>query len=258
MINMAITAEQRRENIIKAIQLQGKVRVADLSRQYGISEVTIRNDLELLESQKQLNRVHGGAVSISSMYGSMNLSERYATNAEAKKALAERVAELVEDNDTIMMNAGTTLTYVLRALQGKKNISIITNSIQNASKIDSSPFFRVILLGGQIDDRYQFTYGQDTICQLENYHANKCILSLDGIDQAYGLSLYYVNEASTIRKMMELSETVIVAADSSKLGKSAFTKIAPISEMDILVTNHSSKTEEIRALRDEGVVVYEA
>lgn len=255
---MTVTAEQRREDIIRTVQLQGKVKVADLSRQYGISEVTIRNDLELLEAQGQLNRVHGGAVSINSIYGSMNLSERYTTNSDAKKALAEKVAELVEDNDTIMMNAGTTLMYVLRALQGKKNISIVTNSIQNANEINSSPFFRVILLGGQIDDRYQFTYGHDTICQLENYHANKCILSLDGINQTYGLSLYYANEASTIRKMMELSGTVIVAADSSKLGKNTFTKIAPVSSMDILVTNRSDKTEEIRALKDEGVTVYEA
>ncbi len=255
---MTISAEQRRENIIRTIQLQGKVKVAELSRQYGISEVTIRNDLELLELQGQLNRVHGGAVSVNPLYGNMNLNERYNTNVDAKKALAEKVAELVEDNDTIMMNAGTTLTYVLHALQGKKNISIVTNSIQNANEINSSPSFNVILLGGQIDSRYQFTFGHDTTSQLENYHAGKCILSLDGINLSYGLSLYYSNEASTIRKMMELSGTVIVAADSSKLGKSTFTKIAPVSQMDILVTNRSDKTEEVQALRDEGIQVYEA
>lgn len=255
---MTLSAEQRREQIIKNIQQQGKVKVAELSREFGISEVTIRNDLELLESQGQLNRVHGGAVGVNPLYGNMNLNERYNTNVDAKKALAEKVAELVEDNDTIMMNAGTTLTYVLHALQGKKNISIVTNSIQNANEINSSPSFNVILLGGQIDARYQFTFGHDTICQLENYHANKCILSLDGINLSYGLSLYYANEASTIRKMMELSGTVIVAADSSKLGKNTFTKIAPVDQMDILVTNRSDKTEEIQMLKDEGIIVYEA
>ncbi len=255
---MTISAEERRESIIKAVQQQGKVRVADLSREFGISEVTIRNDLELLETQGLLNRVHGGAIMGNPFYGSMNLNERYNTNVEAKKAVAEKVAELVEDNDTIMMNAGTTLTYVLHALQGKKNISIVTNSIQNANEINTSPSFNVTLLGGQIDSRYQFTYGHDTICQLENYHANKCILSLDGINLSYGLSLYYANEASTIRKMMELSGTVIVAADSSKLGKSTFTKIAPVSQMDILVTSRSDKAEEIQALKDEGILVYEA
>ena len=102
---MTISAEERRESIIKAVQQQGKVRVADLSREFGISEVTIRNDLELLETQGLLNRVHGGAIMGNPFYGSMNLNERYNTNVEAKKAVAEKVAELVEDGSTIQLGA---------------------------------------------------------------------------------------------------------------------------------------------------------
>lgn len=253
-----ITAEQRRDDILKEIQTKGKIRVSELSRKFHISDVSIRNDLILLESLGKLNRVHGGAVEPNSLYGRMNSRERYNTNVSAKKALAEKVADLIDDNDTVMMNAGTTLTYVLRALRRKKNISIVTNSIQNASEINQFPAFNVTLLGGQIDSRYQFTYGNDTILQLKNYHAHKCILSLDGISVRSGLSLYYTNEALTIQAMMDLSDTVIVAADASKLGRETFTHVAPVSKMDILVTNRSDKNEEIEALREKGITIYEA
>lgn len=253
------TAEQRREEIVKELQTTGKVRVLDLSRKFGISEVSIRNDLLLLESLGRLNRVHGGAVGPNALYGSMNSSERYNTNVNFKKVLAEKVAELVDDNDTVMMNAGTTLTYVLRALRRKKNISIVTNSIQNANEINQYPTFNVTLLGGQIDPRYQFTYGNDTIGQLKNYHANKCILSLDGVSPTSGLSLYYTNEAPTIRAMMELADAVIVAADASKIGKTTFTRVADVSDIDVLVTNRApEKAKEIEQLKKEGIRVYEA
>ncbi len=253
------TAEQRREEIIKELQNTGKVRVFDLSRRFGISEVSIRNDLMLLESLGRLNRVHGGAVEQSSLYRNVNSNERYNVNINLKKALAEKVAELVNDNDTVMMNAGTTLTYVLRALRQKKNISIVTNSIQNANEINQYSTFNVTLLGGQIDSRYQFTYGNDTIRQLNNYHANKCILSLDGVSSVSGFSLYYTNEVLTIQKMMELSDTVIVAADPSKIGKTTFTNVADVSEVNILVTSHAEdKAKEIELLRKKGICVYEA
>ena len=252
------TTEQRREEILRELQNKGRVHVPDLSRRFGISEVSIRNDLLLLESLGLLHRVHGGAVEPNGLYGSLNPGERYNTNINFKKHLAEQVAELVDDNDTIMMNAGTTLTYVLRALRRKKNISIVTNSIRNANEINQYPSFNVTLLGGQIDPRYQFTYGNDTIRQLKTYHANKCILSLDGVSALSGLSLYYTNEELTIVSMMKLSDTVIVAADASKIGKTTFTTVSDISAVDILVTNRAEeKAKEIELLKKEGIRVYE-
>ena len=121
---MQLTTEQRRESIVAEIHKSGKVKVSDLSEQYDISEVSIRKDLEALEAEGHLKRVHGGAVGLNKLYVNMDLTERFKTNAAAKRALAELAAQFIDDNDTIMMNAGTTLAYVLRALRGKKNISI--------------------------------------------------------------------------------------------------------------------------------------
>lgn len=252
---MNIAVEQRRGEIIELIQRNGSVRVSELARLYSISEVTIRTDLEYLESQGQLTRVHGGAVGTGKLYANMDLSERYMTNATSKRELATLAACLIENNDTIMMNAGTTLAYVLKAIQGKKNISIVTNSIQNALEVSSYPGVNVILLGGEIDAKYQFTHGVDTLAQLEHYHANKCIISVDGIDDKDGLTLYYANESGIVRQMIESSDEVIVVADSSKLGRSAFSRVASLADIDILVTNNKETSPELDALREMGCEV---
>lgn len=255
---MNIAVEQRRAEIVELLSKNGSVRVSELSKLYSISEVTVRSDLEYLESQGQLSRVHGGAVGTGKLYANMDLSERYMTNAASKRALATVAQELIEDNDTIMMNAGTTLAYVLHAIQGKKNISIVTNSIQNALEVSSHPGINVILLGGDIDSKYQFTHGSDATAQLAKYHANKCILSVDGISVSDGLTLYYANEAGIVRGMIESSDEVIVVADATKLGRSAFSRVGSLEDVDVLVTGCKEGSEEIAALRDMGAEVIES
>lgn len=251
------SAEQRREEIVASIRVNGRVKVSELSKTYGVSEVSIRKDLEILETRGQLARIHGGAVGLEKMYVNMDLNERFKTNAGSKKMLAERVADFIEDNDTIMMNAGTTLAYVLRAIKGKKNVSIVTNSIQNANEAALYSSFNVILLGGELDSKYQFTYGQDAERQLENYHASKCILSVDGISADAGLTLYYSNEASLARKMIASSSAVIVAADGSKVGRSAFAKITGVCDVDVLVTDSVENREEMERLSETGIRIFE-
>jgi DeoR/GlpR family transcriptional regulator of sugar metabolism len=211
----------------------------------------------MLEAGGHCRRNHGGAVGLDKLYIDMDITERYMSNAAQKKAIAEAICNIVEDNDTLFLNAGTTLTYVLRAIVGKKNISIITNSITNATEAASYQNMNVILLGGQIDSKYQFTYGTDAVSQLKRYHAIKSILSLDGIDPVSGLTLYYANEAELVRTMIENSDTVIIAADSSKLGRSTFVKVAPVTAADVIVTNKSEKNELVSKLGLLGIEVIE-
>ena len=253
-----LSTEQRRDEIVAILHTKGKIKVSEIAEKYGISEVSVRKDLEYLEMQGHLSRVHGGAVALNKLYVNMDLSERFKTNSVAKKRLARLAASLIEDNDTIMMNAGTTLAYVLHAIQGKKNITIVTNSMQNAMEAALYSSFNVILLGGEFDSKYQFTYGEDALSQLENYHATKCILSVDGISLGAGLSLYYSNEASLARKMIECSDQLIVTADGTKLGRYAFAKITDLKCGDVLVTNFAENREEVEKITQAGVTVLEA
>ena len=255
---MSVSTEKRRSEIIELIEDTGRVRVSELAKKYDISEVSIRKDLEYLEMNGHLSRTHGGAVALGKLYVNMDLGERFKTNANSKKRVAELVSTLIEDNDTLMMNAGTTITYILHAIRNKKNIRIVTNSLQNAIEAATYPSFNVILLGGELDAKYQFTYGEHALSQLENYHATKCILSVDGVSVKDGLTLYYSNEASLARKMIECSDKLIVTADGTKLGRYAFAKITDLKPGDVLVTNYAENREEVEKITQAGVNVIEA
>lgn len=255
---MITNAEERRTNIIRIIRTDGSVRVRDLSRRFNTSEATIRVDLETLEARGQCQRTHGGAVGLDRLYVDMDITERYTSNSTQKKAIADVIGQMIADNDTLFLNAGTTLTYVLRAIRGKKNISIITNSITNACEAASYPNFNVILLGGQIDSKYQFTYGDDAIAQLRRYHTVRAILSVDGVDPDSGLTLYYSNESELVRTMIANCDDVIIAADSSKLGKSTFARITPVSSANTIVTNSGVDPDLLERLSKHGVKIITA
>ncbi len=234
-----MVADDRRRKILKLLNQNRSVRVNELSRLFDISEVTIRTDLADMENKGLLTRVHGGAVSSYKPYYNMSLTQRMSTNQEQKEIIAKKIACMIEDNDTIMLNSGTTTLLVFRALPSNLNLSIVTNSISIALEGATNSNFNIILLGGLINTKYQFTFGDDAIRQLKSYHADKLILSVDGIDSGLGLSTYYDKEAEIDRIMLEQSNVNIVAADHSKFNRCAFTKISDLSVADYIVTDSS-------------------
>ena len=250
-----MTAEQRKQRILDLLKENDTVRVTNLSRQFGVSEVTIRTDLEDMEKKGLLSRIHGGAVSSYKPYYSMNLNQRLETNQKAKVAIAERVAELIQPNDTVMLNAGTTTLLVFRKFPTNYNLSIVTNSISIALEASGNPNYNVILVGGSVNTKYQFTYGNDAVRQLQKYHADKLILSVDGIDTHQGFTTYYNKEATVAMAMIEQSNCCIIAADRSKFGHSAFAKISDLSVADYIVTNGHLTPELQEELNNNGVNV---
>lgn len=229
--------DERRSKILEILSKNGSVRVAELSRIFDTSEVTIRTDLADMENRGLLTRVHGGAVSSYKPYYNMSLTQRMSTNQMQKEIIAKKIAEMIEDNDTVMLNSGTTTLLVFRAIPQNLNLNIVTNSISIALEGTTNPNFNIILLGGQINSKYQFTFGDDAIKQLKSYHADKLILSVDGIDSEHGFSTYYDKEAEIDRIMIEQSCVNIVAADHSKFNRRAFTKISDLSVADYIVTD---------------------
>ena len=152
---------ERKNIILELLKKNGSVRVTELSDLLDISEVTVRNYLADMEKKGLLSRVHGGAISSYNPYYSMNMSQRLETNQQEKKKIAERVAQMVEENDTIMLNSGTTTLLVFRSLPANYNLNIVTNSIAIALEAADNPNFNVILVGGSVNTKYQFTYGID-------------------------------------------------------------------------------------------------
>ena len=241
---------ERRRRILEILQRDGKVRVNELSALFEISDVTIRMDLADLEANGLLSRVHGGAVSSYKTYYNMDMQQRLSTNEDNKRAIASHIVGMIEENDTLMLNAGTTTLTVFRMIPATMNLSIVTNSIAIALEAGSNPNFNVVLVGGQVNSKYQFNYGDDAISQLSKYHADKLILSVDGISPENGLTTFYNQEVELDRVMLSHAATRIIAADSTKIGRTAFAKISDVSEADYIITNNDpSAPEEIEALK---------
>ena len=208
-----------------------------------------------MERQGLLSRVHGGAVSVDKSYYKMDLYQQVQTNQEEKIAIAKQIAAMVEDDDTLMINAGTTTLFVVRELKELKNITIVTNSIPAALEAGEHRNITAILLGGDINARYQFTYGNDTLRKLGEFHADKAILSVDGICAESGISTYYHQEAELCRLMLKRADYPILAADYSKIGRTTLAQIAPVDCGVSVVTNASAPEDEVERLRERAAEV---
>lgn len=251
-------SENRKQQILDLIRKNGSVRVANLSQLFEVSEVTIRNYLADMESKGLLTRTHGGAISSYKPYCSMNFNQRLETNHSEKDIIAKKTAEMIEPNDTIMLNAGTTTLLVFRHLPADYHLNIITNSISIALEASANPNYNIVLVGGSLNSKYQFTFGSDAASVLKKYYADKLILSVDGIDFDGGFSTYYNEEVDVDRLMIERSNICIIAADRSKFGRNAMVKISDLSTADFIVTTYKPEDNENNIFFDNGITLINA
>lgn len=250
---------ERKQKILEILRHDGRVKVSDLSRMFGISEVTVRTDLADLEAQDLLSRVHGGAISAYKNYYNMSLQQRLSTNPQEKKAIAKRAAAMIEENDTVFFNSGATTLTVFREISPQKNLNIVTNSLEIALEASGAPNFNLVLLGGAIDPKHRFIYGDDANEQLKKYHADKLFLSVDGITTDGGLTTYCDREAELDRIMIKNAASKVIVADATKIGRTAFVRIAEVNEADYIITNDAAGVDEdidyIREMVENTIIV---
>jgi DeoR/GlpR family transcriptional regulator of sugar metabolism len=245
----------RRKQIQEILVREGKVRVAQFSKQLGTSEVTIRNDLAELEKSGYLERVPGGAVLSMKNYYNMDFQQRKMERTAEKQAIVRAAAAIVRDGDTLMINSGTTTYFMATELKRYKNLNIVTNSIYVAMELGLHPTFRVILLGGEINTQYSFLYGNDALKQLGKYKADKGILAVDGISVESGITTYHAEETEINRMMIERSHQTIIVADYTKVGFESFSRIGDISGIDICVTNKNASQSVLDDIAGNGVEI---
>lgn len=226
----------RQAQILQLLEKQERVSVAQLSALLETTEVTIRSDLSQLERDGKLMRVHGGAVRIQTQ-----LKDDRTVNLVAKETIAALAAQQIQDGDTIFINSGTTSVCVARALKEKQSLNIVTNAIDVALELADVPTFRVLLLGGEINARYGFTYGGDAQEQLRCYQANWAILSVDGVSLECGITTYHAEEAILDRMMIAGARGTLIVADSSKIGRAGFTRVIDCMPDLTLVTDAAAE-----------------
>jgi DeoR/GlpR family transcriptional regulator of sugar metabolism len=247
--------DARRKKILEVLRRDGQVRVAQLSETLGATVVTIRSDLDALEQDGYLERTQGGAIQTMKNYYNMEFQRRKQEHLENKRAIAATAAALVRDGDTLFINSGTTTYFTAVELKQRKNLNIVTNSISVAVELGGLPSFRVILLGGDINAQYSFTYGEDVKDQISRYRANWAILSVDGINPGTGITTYHAEESVIDRIMMDRAQTAAIVADSSKLGRESFSLISALSRGTVLITDREADRVLTQRIQEEGVDV---
>ncbi|NLN52231.1 MAG: DeoR/GlpR transcriptional regulator [Clostridiaceae bacterium] len=244
---------ERRRQIIQKLKLDGVVRVSELSELLEASEVTIRSDLAELENSGVLQRVHGGAIQTVKNYYALDSSERLEERKNEKLQIASTVSKLVKDGDNIIINSGSTCYYIALELREKKNLKIITHSIQISEIFAENSDIEVILLGGLINYQYMFTHGDDAAHQLNKYQVDKTILSVDGIDLASGITTYHHEVADLCNQMLQKAAMRIVVADHTKIGHTAFSQVAQLDVIDYLITDNQSKEKNLAQYEKTGI-----
>ena len=254
MAESKLKIDVRRSKILEQLKLEGKVSVSRLAEALGATPVTIRNDLTALERDGYLVRMQGGAV-IAPRLENHFVADTEDTTFLQKQALAEEVAGMISDGQTLFFNSGTTTHHVARALKGKKHLNIVTNSLSIAMELGNVSTFHVLLLGGEINASYGFTAGGDTQEQLSKYRADWAILSVDGVSAQGGITTCHPEEAIIDRLMMANAKNRLIAATGNKIGKAGFSRICDSDGNIQLITDSTCGTEPLNALQECGVRV---
>lgn len=241
--------EQRANQIMELLRKTGTAQASQISALLQVSVVTVRKDLQRMEDEGKLRRTHGGAA----IRGGQTTPD---PRSVAMEAIASRAAEEIREGDCVIMNAGNTTLLTAQKLLGRKNITIITNSIAIARELAQQNRIKLIFLGGEVNAEAVFTYGWDAVAQLEQYKANKLILSVSGLSCSAGLTTRHMEAADLLRKMIARTQSVIAVADDTKIGFESFYHVGDLGAVDMLVTNASQSVEvELNRIEAMGICV---
>ena len=224
---------EREHTILNRLMVQGAVSVAHLSSELEVSEVTIRSDLSSLEERGLLSRTHGGA--LPSIHP--HIFQRQNMNIEEKHRIAKAAADLVEDGDAIMIEAGTTTSLLPRYLAGKRDILIITNSIPAFESAKSNPALKIALVGGEFRDSTDSFVGRITLDTIRRFNVRCAFVGTDGFSLKSGITTHLIEGGDVISVMRERAENLVLLADSSKYGKTGVVTILPLSQINTLITD---------------------
>lgn len=252
MATKKLKIDERRREIAEFVAKKGEVRVSELSDRFDTTGVTIRNDLAALEASGYLKKVSGGAVHNANNFYNLNFIQRNQQNAELKYEVGKTVSTLVSDGETLFINSGGTTFFTAMALKERKNLYIVTNSITIAVELGAYRGLRVILLGGQLNPQYAFTYGPDAIEQISKYKADLCILSIDGIHLKARYTTYHPEEAMVDREMIDRSRRCIIASDYTKIGHESFSLVPNVPDSATIVTNKCIDEKVLKEFRGAG------
>ena len=246
---------ERQKQILSLLVKQGRLSVNEIVEQFSISVATARRDLETLASQGKAQRVHGGVIAVEQAPPELPILQREGEQADEKAGIGRAAAELIADGDTVFLGSGTTVLEAAKHLRDRKNLTVITNSLPVLNALAGIKDITVVSLGGQLRESELSFIGHITEQALAEIRVDKVIMGARGLSLEHGLTNDYLQETLTDRAILKIGREVILVADHSKVNRVSTALLAPLSSMNIFVTDSKADKKFIQALKKQNIKV---
>ncbi len=244
---------QRREKIFEMLKEDGSAKVTELARIFKVTEVTIRQDLEKLETEGLIIKEHGGAFlkNVADQVRSVSLVHQ--ENMDKKEVIARKCLDFIENGDTIILDSGSTTTEIAKKLKGLKNLTVITNALNIALILGTEPNIEVIMTGGEFKPPTLSLTGQKAADFFKGLNVQKLFLATAGISLKSGLTYPSISDLVVKKAMIEAAETTYLVADSTKIGKSALASLGALSLIDYIITDNGIEEKNKQVFKDNDI-----
>jgi DeoR/GlpR family transcriptional regulator of sugar metabolism len=242
----------RHQLILDLVQTKGNVQVSELAARIGVSEMTIRRDLEALEQLGALTRVHGGAAAPPSRSYEPAYHARSLQRVDEKERIGQAAAELLHDGETVIIDAGTTTLEAAKALRGRRNLRVLALSLRIADLLADEPGLTVMIPGGITRRGERSIIGVMAQRAFTDLYFDTFLLSAGGVDPEAGVTEYIPEDAAVKQAAAASARRKIVVADSTKIGTIAFARVCGIEQLDTVITDKNVDSTLARALAERG------
>jgi DeoR family transcriptional regulator of aga operon len=246
----------RRERMLAEIKAREFVRVRELSNRFGVSEVTVRGDLDSLAAKGKVHRVRGGAIPRLIASHEQPFEDSVLSFAAEKVAIGQAAAALLEDGETVLIDVGTTAAATARAIAARTELNdvvVFTNGLKTALELEpASPRITVVVLGGTLRPLQHSLVDPLAMLILEQISVKTVLLGCNGVDPLGGVTNINLPEAEVKKRMLGVAARRIVLADGGKLGRVEVARLCGVDDVDMVITGRSADPAVVEALRDRG------
>ncbi len=251
-------ALERQKKILELLNIEGAVMVSKLSSELGVTDETVRRDLEKLEAKEMLRRTHGGAIPMDEGSYELSLEKRKGLNVEAKQAIAHKAVQYIASGDSVFLDASTTTFYMAKEIKNMKNITVITNSIRVINELAGVEGIKAIAVGGVVSNNQSLVGATAENYITENYFADKMFFSSKGIGNSTGILEGNEQECYIKQRMIANSSTHYYLCDKSKVGRVGYMKLTAFENIEYLITDAQFDAELMEIMAENDVEVIQA
>lgn len=252
---MILSIAERHKFILSALEKDGFVKVVDVAKRLDVTTVTVRKDFKLLEEKGLLYRTHGSASPVNPQMADRHIKVKEKIRIDDKKLIGVYAARLVEEDDSIIINSGSTICAFAEQIKPIGRLTVVTSSIRATAILSDDEGIQVAQLGGTLRRSSMSVIGSCALSFLDNITCSKVFLGVDGVDVEFGVTTSNVEEAELNKAMMAVALKTIVLCDSSKFGRKGFGKICGLDRIDVVVTDAGISETVVRLLEEQGIEV---